>query len=347
MIDIGFDGAIFGLSRIGGINTYAWEMLWRLSNVADAEITLGLTDKVISGKKEAIEALNLPTTRDIIPTKAARYMKSRLRNDVVHSTYYREPPSKRTKSVVTVYDFVYERYRSGLARKVHSLQKSRACKTADAILCISENTREDLLKAYPDIDPAIVHVTHLALAHETFFVPDDAYPAIDDAVVYVGGRTSYKRFDLAVQAAALSNLRLAIVGPPTEEEERTLLDRYLAGRWSWLGRVDDATLRRVYAGAYAFIYTSDYEGFGLPILEAQACGCPAVVANRSSFPEVGGKAALYAQEQTAEAYSNCLSALADTENRKRVVAAGLSNSAQFNWDRTFDLTISAYRNLLK
>jgi mannosyltransferase len=346
MINIGFDGVIFGISRIGGINTYAWEMLWRLSKFSDAVVTLGLPDTMVSGKRDAIEALNLPTKQDIIPAKAARYMNSRLHNDVVHSTYYRQPASKRSKSVVTVYDFVYERYRSGLARKVHSLQKSRACKTADAILCISENTKKDLLKAYPEIDPAIVCVTPLAPAHDTFFVPENRYPDICDAVLYVGGRSTYKRFDLAVQAAALSSLRLVVVGPPIQEGERMLLDRYLAGRWSLLGQIDDATLRQVYAGAYAFVYTSDYEGFGLPILEAQACGCPAVVANRSSFPEVGGTAALYAREQTAEAYAECLLTLADTETRNRVMAAGLANSAQFNWNHTFDLTISVYRELL-
>ena len=346
MIDIGFDGAIFGLSRIGGVNTYAWEILRRLAATPDVSLTLGMPRQVISGKSGQSDALLLPTVHDRLPGKIGRYLSSPLGNDIVHSSYYRSARSKNSKSVITVYDFVHERYFTGLQRAIHSSQKQRACESASAILCISENTRIDLLDTYPHIDPAIAHVTHLALDHDVFYVPDIVYPGLTETVVYVGQRTSYKRFDLAVQAVALSGFRLAIVGAAVNQQEADLLNRVLPDHWSALGFVDDATLRDVYAGAYAFIYTSDYEGFGLPIIEAQACGCPAVVADRSSFPEVGGSAALYASEQSAEAYAECLTRLNNIGTRNQVVAAGLQNSAKFNWNHTFDMTLSIYRNLL-
>jgi mannosyltransferase len=346
MMNVGFDGAIFGLSRIGGVNTYAWEILRRLAATPDVNLTLGMPRPVISGKNKQIDALSLLMVHDKLPFKIARYLNSPLGNDLVHSSYYRSARSKNSKSIITVYDFVHEKYFTGLQRAIHSLQKQRACQSASAILCISENTRIDLLDTYPRIDPAIVHVTHLALDHDVFYIPDIVYPGLTETVVYVGQRSSYKRFDLAVQAVALSGLKLAIVGGGVNKQEADLLNRVLPDQWSVLGFIDDATLREVYAGAFAFIYTSDYEGFGLPIIEAQACGCPAVVADRSSFPEVGGSAALYASEQTAEAYAECLTRLNDRRTRNQVVAAGLENSAKFNWDHTFDMTLSVYRNLL-
>ena len=130
-------------------------------------------------------------------------------------------------------------------------------------------------------------------------------------------------------------LTLAIVGPPLADKEKAQLELALPGRWVECGGVGDNALRRLYSDAYAFMFPSDYEGFGLPILEAMACACPTVAADRSSFPEVAGNAALLAESQTAEAYSALLLRLEDDSCRAGLIAAGAERVALFDWERTF------------
>ena len=343
MLDVTFDGTIFGLQRVGGVSTYAWEMVRRLAAAPDIGLTLTLPRRMIASRTPAILALDVAQRRSGVSTRFSRYLPAtRANGDVYHSPYYRAPLAGRARRIVTVHDFVYERYRTGLARQVHALQKRRAVERADAVLCVSTNTADDLRQAYPSVDPAKVFVTPLAVDQLTFFPAGDRRTDLGDGIVFVGQRRGYKRFDLAVAAVAATGLRLVVVGDAVDDTERAHLDRTLPGRWQALGRIDDAALRRVYSGAFALIAPSDYEGFGLPLLEAQACGCPVVVANRSSFPEVGGSAAHYVAEQRAEAYAAALAALGDSATRAATVAAGIANATAFDWDRTYAATIAAY-----
>ena len=134
----------------------------------------------------------------------------------------------------------------------------------------------------------------------------------------------------------------SVVGPPLTNVERDRLDAKLPARWHGYGSVDTAELRRLYSSAFAFIFPSDYEGFGLPVLEAMACGCPVVAANLSSLPEVGATAALYAAQQRAEDYAGVLHELIDSETRAAHVRAGLARATEFSWSRTFEQTLSVY-----
>lgn len=346
MTDIGFDGIIFGLQRVGGISTYAWEMSKRLASSYGLNVTLGMPPNPMTDYAEALQKLQVSRHTDFLPSKIGRYLPVTLANEIVHSTYYRVPQGRRSKRIVTAYDFVYERYRVGPAKAVHSAQKRHACMTADAVLCISANTRADLLSTYREIDPDKVVVTPLAVDHDTYFIPIGANRSLSNNVVFVGQRSGYKRFDIAAKAVSLAGLTLTVVGSPPNDQERAMLDRLLNGRWESVGRVSNDQLRDVYASAYAFIYPSDYEGFGLPILEAQACGCPAVVANLSSFPEVGGAAALYAETQAPEAYADKLCKLLNSSFRTDVVQSGIANGRQFHWDKTYSQTIAAYERVL-
>jgi len=99
-----------------------------------------------------------------------------------------------------------------------------------------------------------------------------------------------------------------------------------------------------YRAAEVFVYPSLNETFGLPILEAMACGCPVVAAHTASLPEVGGDAAVYAREQRPGAYAEALLALQGSPSaRQAAIEAGLRRVQRFSWDRTFDETLAAYR----
>lgn len=341
---IALDGIVLGLQPVGGITTYFWELASRLARDYGAGATLGLPRTTVSMLTPQFTALSLKKASDPRPVKFARYLGSPAWGDIVHSSYYRACRDRRSRSIVTVYDFVYERYREGLAARVHAWQKRKACRQASAIACISANTRDDLLALYPEIDPGRVFVTPLAVDHSRFHTSVDTDGALADTVIFIGQRGGYKRFDLAVAAVARTAYRLAIVGPPLTADETGLLTASLPGRWRMLGRVEDEGLRAIYSSAYALIYPSDYEGFGLPVLEAQACGCPVVTSRRSSLPEVGGDAAIYAAEQRPEAYCAALEQMAGLNERKTIVERGLANAALFQWERTYEMTRQIYES---
>jgi mannosyltransferase len=287
------------------------------------------------------------TSKELVPTEFSRYLDVRAAHpcDVFHSSYYRVPASRSTRYVVTVYDFIYERYRHGPARWVHSLQKLRSIKRADAVICISHATRNDVLRYVPGVDPSHVHVVYLGVDQDTFF-PDctSTVDKLENMVLYVGQRGGYKRFDLVVEALAqCPDLSLGIVGPTPSQGEVELLSSRLYGRWHSFGSVSSSRLRALYSTAFAFIFPSDYEGFGLPVLEAMACGCPVVAAHTSSLPEVGGQAALYASEQRSESFAAALTQLLISErDRQSAIEAGLQHAKRFTWTRTFNDTLKIY-----
>jgi len=342
-MNVSLDCIIFGLQRFGGISNY-WERVLEFMRESHVNRQLILPKQVLfSGYAAAEDAT--PSRIETLPAKVSRYLPVRARADTVfHTSYYRRPSSRVGKYVVTVYDFIYERYRSGLARQVHTRQKLASVRSADAVICISHCTREDVLQFCPTVDPANVHVVHLGVDFDTYYPEPAANEAMEDSIVlFVGQRGGYKRFDLAIEAVRqCPGMTLGIVGPGLTSQEQALLRARLGTRWSALGPVSSAQLRRLYSQAFAFIFPSDYEGFGLPVLEAMACGCPVVAAATASLPEVGGTAAMYAQEQRPEDFAQALTALQSTERRAGLIEAGLAHCRPFSWARTGTQTLAVY-----
>lgn len=338
------DCIIFGLQARGGISNF-WAKLVDYA-VQEPSLSCGLImprritfadfDKRMSAGRAHVESVHAGITRYLPAATGGR--------DVIfHTSYYRIPRNRVRKYVVSVYDFTYERYRKGLARTVHSLQKQASIRQADSVVCISDSTRRDILEFYPDMDAGKLKVVHLGVDSDMFYREELNPPASRNMVLFVGQRAGYKRFDIAIAALEQRpHLSLGIVGPRLAPDERAALQSRLGSRWTELGSVDNAALRRLYSSAYAFVFPSDYEGFGLPVLEAMACGCPVVAAARSSLPEVGGGAALYAERQEGEAYAAQLGLLESTAARATVIAAGLSRAGEFSWHRTLSGMSAAY-----
>ena len=342
---ITFDCIIFGLQEFGGISNYWDRLTSRAQASGDYEVEMLLPRVVISRAYVPRKFVDTIMMHEQLAARLSRYMPARARDDsVFHTSYYRLPRNRVKKYVVTVYDFIYERFRSGLPSWVHKQQKLASIRRADEVICISEYTRKDVLEFCPDIDPARIHVVPLAVDPAVFFL-DRVTPAdiVRNEVLFVGHRGGYKRFDLAVKAVRQSpRLRLGIVGPSPTQEEQTLLTDRLGARWTHHGLVPTEQLRRLYAEAFCFVFPSDYEGFGLPLLEAMACGCPVVSSAAASLPEVGGQAALYAAKQTAESYAAAFADLQRAGQREQRIAGGLSRSQEFSWGLTCDRTFAIY-----
>ncbi|WP_426164936.1 glycosyltransferase family 4 protein [Sandarakinorhabdus sp. DWP1-3-1] len=340
------------MQRFGGISTYWIELARLLAARPGVDASLLMPARIISGRADEIAAIPLPRATESLPPKVARYLPAPLMAgcDIQHSSYYRQPLrspfQKRPASVVTVYDFIYERYRSGAARLAHTVQKRGAVAAADAVICISESTRNDLIARWPHVDPAKVVTVPLAVDHAAWFAAEVPPPATSQ-VLFVGQRGGYKRFDLAVAAvAALPELSLGIVGPALAPDELALLEARLPGRYRSFAGISNDELRRLYGQAHALLFPSDYEGFGLPLLEAMACGCPVVAAHQSCLPEVGGDAVIWAREQRADDYAAALAWLSDSDARRNAITAGHARAAAFTWDSTVDQTVAVYRQLI-
>jgi mannosyltransferase len=348
---IALDSIVFGLQRLGGITTY-WAALARgLAARQDVTPVLLQPRHVTTLGTRNLATSQLPAVRERLPAFLSRYMTAQtiLDCELQHSSYYRLPRERRVRSIVTVYDFIYEARGRGLARHVHGAQKRRAVERADAIICISNRTRDELRRRWPWVHGEKVSVVPLAVDHDRWY-PAATLPGVHesgDRVLFVGRRDGYKRFDLAVAAVErVPELRLTVVGSVLTPREEAHLRSRLGNRAQTLGEVDERSLRLLYSTAHALVVPSEDEGFGLPVLEAMACGCPVVAGSRSGLDETGGTAARWVHAQDADAYADALRSLGHTEARAAAVRSGLAQAARFTWADTIDRTVAVYRSLV-
>lgn len=346
------DNVIFHLQSVGGISNY-WRQITGNRFFEEFGSIVHIGDASLSSRSESFFLKFLSNIRVWSIKRLSRYLPVYIprsnEKDIFHSSYYRVPLFFRGKVVTTVYDFTYEKYSgNNIKRLVHSVQKSIAINMSDKIICISENTRVDLLNYYSHVDPKKICVISLGVDHSIFHPDGEKKSGVDDVVLFVGSRSRYKRFDLAVELVSLfPNIRLGIVGSSLADEEVELLDKHLKGRWVFWGRVSDEELSQLYRSVHCFVFPSDYEGFGLPILEAMASGCPVICSSASCFPEVAGNAALLAEDQTVEYYAQRLLELHSGDNRIYYRKLGLLHASGFTWNSCLEHTVKMYLDVLE
>jgi glycosyltransferase involved in cell wall biosynthesis len=278
--------------------------------------------------------------------------------DIFHPSIYTENAAQvplrkfRCPIVITILDMIEELYPESDPSGLRQRQKAQALAAASAVICISHNTKKDLLERYPNLKAPIT-VTHLAselnsrMAEGDEPVPDRPY------FLYVGARhAAYKNFDGLLAAfdriaKECPEVVLCLAGPPlTADEQRSLAGFELQDRVHHAGQPGDSHLAKLYRCSLALVYPSLYEGFGIPPLEAMACGTIAVAANRASLPEIMGDAGLLFNPLAADDLAQILSAIARGEiNRAEMIERGSRRAAQFSWERTAAQTYTVYHNL--
>ncbi len=275
--------------------------------------------------------------------------------DLVHETYYsrcRLAP-KGTKLVLTVHDMIHERFSESFPPgDATSIDKRRAVERADHVICISEQTRKDLLDRV-DIDPGKTSVVHhgFSLTKQPMSVgPRSGRPYL----LYVGNRGGYKNFESLLQAYAAEPLMqreydlVAFGGGPFNAQELALMHahglderqlRQIAG--------NDAVLADLYQHAALFVYPSRYEGFGIPPLEAMSFDCPVVCSNVSSIPEVVGDAAEFFNPDSSVELGKAIErVLNNAVLRQALISRGRERIKLFSWERCAHQTLDIYRRLL-
>lgn len=347
---INYDNIIFKLQENseGGISLYWREMISRLREKADDL-------RFFSGRGENIfEPKNISAKKEsVVSSKILRYLPFQRilpTGSIFHSSYYRISLQPSIKNVVTVHDFVYERFRKGPAKWVHQLQKSFAIKNADAIICISENTKKDLLGYYPKLDLGKISVIYHGVS-ESYFptgkMLEKKFGDLGKYVLFVGGRSVYKNFDIAVEAIVeLEEYNFVFAGGgELSRKEEKLLDSKLRGRYFHFPSVGEEDLNALYNNAFCFLYPSAYEGFGMSVLEAMRAGCPVVSSKSSSIPEVAGDAGILVSEISAESFTEAIRKLEVADLREKLIQRGLEQSKKFSWNKCFRETYSIYEKL--
>jgi len=352
-----FDNVIFSLQRVGGVSKYWYELLRRMIRDSRSikSIEQNNCDSNIFRRNLNVDKASIVYERSL-PFKISRYLTypvDKGEKCIYHTSYYRRPNKCTATNVVTVYDFTYEHFRNGLPRLVHSFQKKTAINTASGIICISESTKRDLLRFFPKICESKVRVVYLGysdsykpiqvreLCISKYSLPDMPF------VLYVGSRDSYKNFHLALNSVAkLKNYWLVSAGGgELNKTEREMSHRLLQGRHIHFPIVDNEHLNFLYNCAHTLLYPSSYEGFGIPLVEAMAAGCPVIAANVSAIPEACGDAGLLVKEISADSFSDCIVKLEDPEIRKDAIQNGYVQANKFSWEKCYTETIAFYKEL--
>ncbi|WP_299757753.1 glycosyltransferase family 1 protein [uncultured Pontibacter sp.] len=275
--------------------------------------------------------------------------------DLVHPTYYDAaivPKLRKTPFVLTCHDLIHEYYKgkyTGLG-DVDLNQKKKLIEQAAAIIAVSENTKKDIIAFY-NLSPDKIKVTHLASSLNIADIrkpQDNQLP--EQYLLYVGNRSLYKNFESYLKAicplmSASPDLKLICAGGGAfTKEEQSLIKNYRLGEQVKQVSVNDSFLAVLYKYALAFVFPSLYEGFGIPTLEAFSCGCPVLLSNSSSLPEVGSDAALYFDPTSAESMLQATKEIIDNKTlRDTLSVKGTERSKQFSWETTAQLTYEVYK----
>jgi len=362
---IGFDIRPF-YEPLTGVGWYLYHLLHELARHDDVEIVL-FGDARVTDEGPKLHA-DLPSNAKLCVFDLRGQGKSRLARpltaaayvawmalehcDVIFGANYFLPRlmgAVARRRVITIHDLTYKRFPELLQKEtLQNLdrQMMREIALADAVICVSESTRRDLLQFY-QVDPRRVHTIRSGIAPLPEPLPVPGLPK--RYILFVS--TIEPRKNLAVLLDAFEQLR--------GEYDGSLV---VAGRLGWkaediarrlqqtgivhLDYLPPAQLATVYRNADVFVFPSIYEGFGFPLLEAMAQGVPSIAARSSSLPEVGGDAALYFDPLSALELADALRRVLGDENLRRdLIARGRDRAAQFRWDVAARQTLRVIREV--
>jgi glycosyltransferase involved in cell wall biosynthesis len=341
------DADVLGRRRTGD-ETHVANLLRELATLAPSDLRLAAVTRRPDLVPTGIEPLELPARSQILRMAYTLPRFLRRLGPALGHFQYAIPAGFGGPAVVTIHDLSFERERTMMGlrdRLIFRTVVPRAARRAVRVLTVSERTRRDIMEHYGLPEHKIL-VTPNGV--DPAFGPHGPKAGGSPYALWVGALQARKDPASAIEAIALvPELRLVLAGPDRgggravrEAVERLGLDH----RVDLLGYVDQERLAALYRGAACLVFPSRYEGFGLPLVEAMACGTPVVAARTGALPEVASDAALLVEPGSPFALARGIEeAIAE---RERLVAAGLERARSFSWRTTAERTLAVYRELL-
>ena len=353
---VSFDSQIFRMQRRGGISRYFTELLNAFHTNPGLEVEPVLRARLIASQHLAEAGLGrhlLVHPRILHHTEevATRLSKKPRDIDLIHHTYYSSRFLQRAPSVPrvsTIHDMIPELVPEFFPHGNPHQAKRQYVEQSDGLVFVSETSRRDLSRIFGPIDVPSA-VTHLAPSSE--FYPRNPENDHGSYAIFVGSRGGYKDFGTLLSALALVPSRdlalIAVGGGPFTPNEFSRMDALgLIGRVRHLS-VTDSELAKLYGESIGLVMPSLYEGFGLPVVEAMASGCPVVLSDTEIFREVAGEAAQFFSAKDALALSEILDRLThDASLRRAMKRSSIVRSKDFSWSRTARVTAHLYREVL-
>ena len=360
-----FDYHVFLTQKFGGISRYFIELYKEFNKHDNVKVDIPLKYAINEYAKN--ENINFVSVRDDIIKRKYLYKYYAFRNqqnikrylnanevDILHSTWYSPYVYNlkgKHKLVFTVHDMIQELFYQ--EEKQFDIQRrKKAIFESDIVLADSNNTKNDILKIYPEINENKIRVVHLGVNNlakpKIFNIPIKTKKYI----LFVGNRDGYKNglFTLNSLAAILLNQNVSLVfagGGKFNENELEVIQKNEIENHTIQIDVSDSELAYLYSNAECFIFPSQYEGFGFPLLEAFAQDCPVICSNSSSLPEIGEDAALYFEPNDGKGLEQHVNEVLNNNSLQNILREkGVQQVKKFSWEKTANQTLSVYRELL-
>lgn len=358
-----FDHQTFHTQRFGGISRYFYELGMRFEQT-DVEVAISYSMNQYICDKQLVRYTGVPKRLFKIfeglfrkaNRKASVKALQRHDFDLFHPTYY-DPYFLdylgNKPFVLTIHDMTHERLPEYFSPKDLSSQNKRLlAQRATRIIAISECTKRDIIELLGVPEEKIDVVYHGINPQPLAEGRPSNIP--DNYILYVGERRGYKNFNRTVEAfckvrETYPDLNLVLTGRPLSNNEKTLFSKYgITDNVIVKSDITDITLTQLYRNARLFVYPSQYEGFGIPILEAFSQNCPVVLSYASCFPEVAGDAAEYFKTDNVDDMARAmLRVLGDEYYCKQLIQKGSARLSLFTWAETARRTEDVYRKALR